>query len=285
MIYFEQQYYEALQGTLKENLRVAGRNGVITIKRQKPAHFEINLLREGLPILRGKKMFPLKPFIELVWMLQGKNDLDFLRKYGVNYWDMFDIGDGTIGNSYGPRLRNFNGFDQLAKAIELLQTDPTSRRIALSFWNPTDDDNSVVPCYSFIQFKVINNFINAYVTQRSGDAFIGVPNDALLFSYLVSLLSYITGLYVGTVYYTINDFHIYEDHLPAINTYLNQYEGWFTLYNKVSPFLSLDFQAYEGRASADINELLNVFVETGFNLTYNFKPYKSNPYIKAKVIK
>lgn len=285
MIHFEQQYYKAILATLKANVRVIGRNDVPVIKCHKPVHFEVNLLREGLPILRGKKMFPVKPFVELVWMLQGRNDLDFLHKYEVNYWDSFDIGDGTIGNSYGPRLRNLNGFDQLAEVVRLLQTDPASRRIALSLWNPIDDENSIVPCYSFIQFKVIDNFLNIYVTQRSGDAFIGVPNDVLLFSYLVSILSYFTGLYLGEVFYTINDFHIYEEHLPAINTYLKQYEGWYTLYTKVYPFLNKNFQAYEGHASTTIDELLEAFVAEDFEFTYTFKPYKSNPYIKAKVIK
>lgn len=285
MIHYERQYYDALKSTLKEGIWVIGRDNVPVFKTRKPVCFEINLMREGIPLLRGKKMFPVKPLVELVWMMLGRNDLEFLHKYGVNYWDMFDIGDGTIGNSYGPRLRNFNGFDQLTEVVRLLQTDPSSRRIALSFWNPIDDANSVIPCYSFVQFKVIDNYLNMYVTQRSGDAFIGVPNDVLLFSYLNIILSYYTGLYTGTVFYTVNDFHIYEEHLPAVNKYFTQYEGWITLYNKVYAYVTHDFQAYENKTSNSIDDLLYKIIGMNFEFIFNFKPYKANPYIKAKVIK
>lgn len=285
MVHYEQQYYNALKSTLKEDIRVTGRGDVPVIKLRKPVSFEINLMKEGLPLLRGKKMFPDKPLVELVWMMLGRNDLDFLHQYGVNYWDMFDIGDGTIGNSYGPRLRNLNGVDQIQHVVDLLITDPYSRRIALSFWDPSKDEDSIVPCYSFIQFKVIDNYLNMYVTQRSGDAFIGVPNDALLFSYLNAILAYYTNLYTGTVFYTINDFHIYEEHLPAINVYLKQYEGWITLYEKVLAFMTRRFREYENKASTTIDELLNSMVAFNFDSIFNFKPYKANPYIKAKVIK
>lgn len=285
MVYYEQQYYEAIKQTLKENFVSLGRNDVPVIKQVRPVFFEITLFREGLPLLRGKKMFPTKPLVELIWMLKGRNDLEFLHKYGVNYWDLFDIGNGTIGNSYGPRIRNFNGIDQLEEVVYLLKNKPTSRRIAISFWNPIADINSVVPCYSFVQFKVIDNYLNIYVTQRSGDAFLGVPNDVLLFAYLLSILSYYTGLYVGSMFYTINDFHIYQEHLPAVNKYLSQYEGWYPMYTKVYPVLTNDFKIYEGHTSKTIDELLDVFIALDFKINYNFKYYKCNPYIKADVIK
>lgn len=285
MIHYEQQYYEALTRTLKDNIRVIGRDFVPVIKMRDPVHFEINLLREGLPLLRGKKMFPVKPLVELTWMMQGRNDLAFLQKYGVTYWDKFDVGDGTIGNSYGPRLRNLNGVDQIQYVADLLKNEPYSRRILLSFWNPVNDEDSVVPCYTTVQFKVIDGYINLIVTQRSGDAFIGVPNDVLLFAYMASLFSYYTGLIVGTVYYTVNDFHIYEEHLPAVRQYMTQYEGWYTLYEKIKPFISVKIHDYIGHPPTSVDEILQAFVDTNFEHVYNFNKYKSNPYIKAEVIK
>lgn len=281
MKFFEQQYYEALNSVLKDGLMRPNRSTGETLTMQAPAQFVINLPIEGLPLLRGKRMFPKKPLVEAVWILSGRNDIAFLNKHGVNYWNLFDKGDGTIGNSYGPRIRNFEGVDQLTTLIDNIKNNKYSRRLDLTFTHPAITDG-ITPCYSYLQFRVIAGYINLYVTQRSGDAFLGVPNDVLVFSYILGFVAYMTGYFVGSIYYTVNDFHIYANHLDPVSKYFKQYMGWRLMFKRVAGYFSYDFTQYNGD-NPDIDDTLQTIIDLNFDIVYNFDKYISNPFIKAEV--
>lgn len=289
MEYFEIQYYNALKRWQKafneQDLLARG----VTVpkpgsKHLAPHTFKINLWTEGLPILRAKKMFPEKVLAETLWIMLGYDDLAFLHKHNVHYWDAFDLGDGTIGKSYGPRLRNLNGVDQLERVIWLLRKSPESRQICISFWDPANDAE-IRPCFAFIQFKVTQNrYLDLAVTQRSGDALVGVPNDALLFSFFLSIIAYITGYIPGIITYTINDFHVYPEHRPQLEKYFEQYPGWRERYVRINANVSRDFREFEGYKSESLQDFLET-IEQSLDFIYNFDNYKSRPFIKTELLK
>lgn len=286
--YFEIQYYKALQRwqrAFTEQKRIEGGGYVPkpVWRHQMPHYFYINTQQEGVPILRGKKMFPEKALAETIWIMLGRNDLAYLHDKNVHYWDEFNLGDGTIGNSYGPRLRNLNGIDQLERVIYLLRNDPNSRQICISFWNPAED-TEIRPCYSFIQFKVIKRMLNMNVVQRSGDALIGVPNDAMVFTFFLAIIAYAAGLFPGIINYTVNDFHVYPSHQEALNAYLAQYPGWREIYTRIESRVSYSFSQWENYQSKSLQEFLEN-VDTAYDFLYDFSAYKSRKFIKVPLIK
>lgn len=272
---FEAQYIRAIDYTLQHGFVKPNRTGINAISANEPVTFRVNVRWEGVPLLRGKKMFPDKPVREALWIMLGRNDIGYLKSHGVNYWDKFDLGDGTIGNSYGPRVRDLNGFDQLEYVANEIKNNPSSRQIVMSFWNPTDDAK-IKPCYGYIQFIVTKNYLNMYVTQRSGDAFLGVPNDAIVFTTMMVVLSNYAGLSPGYLHFTINDFHIYDNHLDAVTKYIRQSRGWRLLYQYVSTFLPYHLKTKQYN---HIQELLDdLAVE---ETIFKFDKYFSEPFIKA----
>lgn len=153
-------------------------------------------MSEGFPILTTKKVFYRQAIHETLWMfIQGSSDCTYLKDNKVNIWAQWlqntpEYPNGTIGNIYGTVLRSFrvdredpnNTIDQLERCIDLIKTDPNSRRIVMTAFDPrfvadaeltfkenVEAGNGVLnPCHSnFIQFKVTNNKLSAYFVQRS----------------------------------------------------------------------------------------------------------------------
>lgn len=111
-------------------------------------------------------------------MLTGRNNIQWLRDHGVNYWNEWENEEGTIGKGYGTQFRNFNGVDQLINVVEELQRNPDSRRTLISLWNPSDlNKTTLPPCHflyhftSYVSDKDGRRYLDLHVTQRSADYF------------------------------------------------------------------------------------------------------------------
>ena len=109
-----------------------------------------------------------------------------------------------------------------------------------------------------------------------------VPDDVLVFSYILGFVAYMTGYFVGSIYYTVNDFHIYANHLDPVNKYFKQYMGWRLMFKRVAGYFSYDFTQYNGD-NPDIDDTLQTITDLNFDIVYNFDKYISNPFIKAEV--
>jgi thymidylate synthase len=110
------------------------------------------------------------------------------------------------------------GVDQLQQCIDLIRTNPTSRRIFMSAWNPCQlNEMCLPPCHVSYQFYVnANNELSCMMYQRSGDMFLGVPFNIASTAFLVSILAHMTGKKAGSVFLCIGDAHIYQSHLDAV---------------------------------------------------------------------
>ena len=329
---FESQYVEALAKCLHDGLPSPDRTGTGT-KRLQHVTFEWS----GIAALRGKKLNLSNAFSELLWMMRGFTTLESLKCRGVNYWDQWVKPDGTFGPIYGAQMRNFGsaigmhsehgpypirGYDQLKECCRQIIEDPYSRRIIMSLWNPNDlKEMALPPCHCFYQFTVVptaddsdfkGHELNLHVMQRSADAFIGVPYDFLLFSFMLQLVTLFCDrqhapLRAGKVYYTCNDFHVYNNHEGAIVQYMKQVvdqrgmakaygaEGlsldtWQGQTFLCCPFFDsfLDKWAglrFGGRETEhdwlDIDDFLAMVWSS--SLVFDFSGYSSQPFIKAPV--
>lgn len=178
--------------------------------------FQIDLEKEGFPILTLRKN-PIKSAIaEQIWFIQGEKDTTYLRKF-TKMWDSFLEEDGTLSSAYGYRWRKYFGRDQLGKLIELLQKEPSSRHGVVITWDPKDDGyggtpKKNVPCPYTFTVNIIGGRLNLHNIIRSNDMMLGCNFDAFGFSLLMCILAQKLNVRPGIYTHSISNAHIYDTH-------------------------------------------------------------------------
>ena len=181
----------------------------------------------GFPILTSKKISFNAARTELLWILQGRTDLKYLEDNGVKYWrpDYERSGrtDETLGPVYGAQWRNFNGTDQLKQLVYNITTNPNSRRLMVSAWNPGQIPFMVLPpCHYAFQVYINNGIMNLMWQQRSADVFLGLPYDITMYGLLLEMLAKGAGLKAGQLIGQLGDCHLYNNHLEQAKVYLDR---------------------------------------------------------------
>jgi thymidylate synthase len=232
------QYQELLKTILERGTRHEDRTGVGTV-----SHFGHQMrfdLRAGFPIVTTKRV----PFRwvaeELFWFLSGDTSEKNLRARGVDIWAewadaehtaRFGREEGDLGPVYGYLWRSFggkypemNGFDQIAWLMNEIETNPNSRRLIVSGWNPEQAGQvDLPPCHTLFQFKIDNGkTLHCQLYQRSADAFLGVPFNISSYALLTHLIAHVCGLEVGEFIHTFGDCHIYLNHLEQVEELLRR---------------------------------------------------------------
>jgi len=196
-------------------------------------------LSQGFPLLTTKKVFFKGVLEELLWFIQGNTNSKDLEEKGVNIWKLnttrefldnlnLDYQEGLGGPIYGWQWRRFGqkylnqdglnqGFDQLEFIINEIKTNPSSRRLFMSAWNPNQlKDMCLPPCHVSYQFYVNNNKLSCQMYQRSADIFLGLPFNIASTALLTHMIAHVTDLGVGKIHLCLGDAHVYEEHLEAI---------------------------------------------------------------------
>jgi thymidylate synthase len=241
------QYHDILRSILEHGTEHRDRTGVGTI-----SHFGFQTrfdLRAGFPIVTTKRV-PFRWIAEeLFWFLSGDTNEENLRARGVDIWQewadaehtrRFGREPGDLGPVYGYLWRSFggqypkrDGVDQIARLINEIETNPNSRRLIVSGWDPRECDNvDLPPCHTLFQFKVEQNrardsratapLLHCQLYQRSADAFLGVPFNISSYALLTHLVAHVCGLEVGEFIYTLGDYHIYQNHLEQVRELLSR---------------------------------------------------------------
>ncbi len=255
------QYHDILRSILEHGTEHKDRTGVGTI-----SHFGFQTrfdLRAGFPIVTTKKV-PFRWIAEeLFWFLSGDTNETNLRARGVDIWKewadaehtrRFGREPGDLGPVYGYLWRSFgghypksDGVDQIARLLNEVETNPNSRRLIVSGWDPRECDNvDLPPCHTLFQFKIeqpgalpIDHptraaragtpvgparapLLHCQLYQRSADAFLGVPFNISSYALLTHLVAHVCGLEVGEFVYTLGDYHIYQNHLEQVHELLSR---------------------------------------------------------------
>ena len=229
------QYHDLLREILAHGRKHNDRTGVGTISRF--GHQMRFNLREGFPIVTTKKV-PFRWIAEeLFWFLSGDTSEANLRAKGVDIWaewaddehtSRFDRAAGDLGPVYGYLWRSFggnypqrNGIDQIARLLSEIETNPNSRRLIVTGWDPrVSEEVDLPPCHTLFQFKVEEESLHCQLYQRSADAFLGVPFNISSYALLTHLIAHVTGLQVGEFIHTFGDCHIYQNHLEQVEELL-----------------------------------------------------------------
>mgnify|MGYP000219966778 FL=1 len=210
-------------------------------------------LEKGFPAVTTKRLAWRAVVGELLWFLEGSTDERRLAEitYGKPREELTDkrtiwtanaeaqgveLGytNGRLGPVYGFQWRNFDGAefnsaphlrgtDQITWLINEIKTNPDSRRLILSAWNPNQIDKMALPpCHTMAQFRVMNGKLSCQLYQRSADMFLGVPFNIASYALLTHMLAQLTGLKVGDLVHTIGDAHIYNNHWDAVEEQLTR---------------------------------------------------------------
>lgn len=229
-----QVYLDLVERVLRNGVRKTNRTGTDTISCF-AEHYTVDL-SEGFPLLTTKKVNFTAMLYEVLWYLSGEDHIRNLRQH-TKIWDAWADENGNLDTAYGRYWRRFpsarwnpdtNAYeveevDQIGKVIELMKTEPHSRRMVVTAWEPGNAFGSKLPpChYSFV-FNVSEGKVNCHLTQRSGDIAIGIPFNLAAYSLITHILAREAGLKVGLFSHTIVDAHVYVNHVDGLKEQLTR---------------------------------------------------------------
>lgn len=185
-------------------------------------------LNAGFPLVTTKKCHLKSIIHELLWFLQGDTNIKYLQDNGVRIWDEWADENGDLGPVYGYQWRNWpapNGesIDQISKLIEMIKSNPDSRRLLVSAWNPAlVDDMALPPCHALFQFYVANGKLSCQLYQRSADIFLGVPFNIASYALLTMMVAQVCGLQLGDFIWSGGDCHLYSNHMQQVEEQLSR---------------------------------------------------------------
>ena len=234
-----QQYLAFLEHICKHGVVKSDRTGT-GVKSIFGYQMRFNLA-DGFPIVTTKKIHFKSVVYELLWFLQGNTNNNYLKDHGVGIWNAWALDNGDLGPIYGKQWRawqapNGTTIDQIQQAIALIKNKPDSRRILVSSWNPADlpDENlsphdnvkagkaALPPCHTLFQFYIANHKLSCMLTQRSADAFLGVPFNISSYALLTYMIAQQTDLGIGEFIWSGGDCHIYQNHTAQIDLQLSR---------------------------------------------------------------
>jgi thymidylate synthase len=246
-------------------------------------------LSEGFPLLTTKRL-PLKAIVhELLWFLRGDTNIKYLKDNGVTIWDEWADANGDLGPVYGKQWRSWPSFeqtgamtinhgenfgktlgvgftgsiDQISNVVNMIKTNPNSRRLIVSAWNPAEvDQMALPPCHCLFQFYVANGKLSCQLYQRSADVFLGVPFNIASYALLTMMIAQVAGLEPGDFVHSFGDTHLYVNHLDQARTLL-------TREPRPLPFMKLN---------PDVKDIFSFRYED-----FELVDYDPHPAIKAQV--
>ena len=220
------QYLDLLATVLERGVRKPDRTGTGTLSL---FGYQMRFdLTRGFPCLTTKKLHLRSIIHELLWFLAGDTNIRYLNENGVHIWDEWADENGDLGPIYGSQWRSWRGpdgrtVDQIAGLLETIRTDPHSRRLMVSAWNPPELDRmSLPPCHCLFQFYVADGRLSCQLYQRSADVFLGVPFNIASYSLLTMMIAQVTGLEAHWFVHTLGDAHLYSNHVEQARLQLGR---------------------------------------------------------------
>ncbi len=219
-------YHDLLKHILSAGIEKKDRTGVGTISTF-GYQMRFDLARD-FPLLTTKKVHLKSVIYELLWFLKGDTNVKYLKDHGVTIWDEWADERGELGPVYGKQWRSWpkidgETVDQITNLIQMIKTNPDSRRLIVSAWNPAEvDQMALPPCHCLFQFYVANGRLSCQLYQRSADVFLGVPFNIASYALLTLMVAQVAGLQPGEFIHTFGDVHIYLNHLEQVHLQLSR---------------------------------------------------------------
>lgn len=287
----ESGYLNLLDDVLQNGEVKKTRNGnVISSFGKMLSFYNIN---DKFPLLTTKKMFTKGIIEELLWFLRGSTNALELQEKGVKIWEgnstreyLDSIGlshyaVGELGPVYGWQWKKFGkpygdnnieGFDQIKYVIEELMKENHSRRAVLSGWNPSQlNEMALPPCHILYTFYKNSHGLHCSMTMRSTDLFLGLPFNIASTAILTHIIASVLNIKAYAISINMTDPHIYEEHINAVKTQLN---------NDILNFPQLEIKKQKPSLDSSVDEKLQWINELKYE-DFIFHNYTSANSIKA----
>ena len=230
------QYHDLLKHILENGTQKGDRTGTGTISC---FGYQMRFnLSEGFPLLTTKKLHLKSIIHELLWFIKGETNIQYLKDHKVRIWDEWADENGDLGPVYGHQWRNWNseGIDQIEVLIDQIKSNPNSRRMIVSAWNPSvlpdttksftenvkNGKAALPPCHAFFQFYVSEGKLSCQLYQRSADTFLGVPFNIASYALFTMMIAQVTDLQSGDFVHTFGDVHLYNNHIDQAKEQLSR---------------------------------------------------------------
>lgn len=240
-------------------------------------------LQEGFPLLTTKKLHLRSILHELLWFLNGETNIKYLVDNGVSIWNEWATPEGELGPVYGKQWRSWQGangqtIDQISEVIKEIKTNPNSRRLIVSAWNPSvlpdpkvapeinaaNGLQALPPCHCLFQFYVHDGKLSCQLYQRSADILLGVPFNIASYALLLMMVAQVCDLEPHEFIHTLGDAHLYSNHFEQVATQLER---------TPHPFPTM-------KINKDIKNIFDFKFED-----FELVDYVSHPHIKAPIAK
>jgi thymidylate synthase len=223
------QYHDLLRLVLEQGQPRTDRTGTGTLSVfGAQTRFDLRTDGPGFPLLTTKKLHIKSIIYELLWFLRGDTNVRYLNEHGVTIWDEWADETGDLGRVYGAQWRDWRGadgvrVDQINNLITQIKSNPQSRRLIVSAWNPAEIGKMALPpCHLLFQFYVQNGEVSCQLYQRSADLFLGVPFNIASYSLFTMMVAQVVGLTPGDFVHTFGDLHLYKNHLEQAHEQLSR---------------------------------------------------------------
>ncbi|MEH6407125.1 MAG: thymidylate synthase [Leeuwenhoekiella sp.] len=239
------QYHDLLKHILENGIQKGDRTGTGTLS---VFGYQMRFdLSEGFPMVTTKKLHLKSIVHELLWFLKGDTNIGYLQENGVRIWNEWADENGDLGPVYGHQWRNWNNeeIDQIKEVINTLKTNPNSRRMLVTAWNPSvlpdtsvsfadnvgNNKAALPPCHAFFQFYVApadpnkpdsKPKLSCQLYQRSADVFLGVPFNIASYALLTLMIAQVCDYDAGDFVHAFGDTHIYNNHIEQVNLQLSR---------------------------------------------------------------
>jgi len=223
------QYHDLLRLVLEHGQARDDRTGTGTLSFfGAQTRFDLRPAGPGFPLLTTKKLHIKSIIYELLWFLRGDTNIRYLNEHGVTIWNEWADNNGDLGRVYGAQWRDWRGeggvrIDQIDSVITEMKSDPQSRRLIVSAWNPAEIGRvALPPCHVLFQFYVQDGELSCQLYQRSCDLFLGVPFNIASYSLLTMMVAHVVDLTPGDFVHTFGDLHLYKNHLEQAREQLSR---------------------------------------------------------------
>lgn len=233
------QYLDLMRHVLEHGHKKSDRTGTGTIS---VFGYQMRFdLSQGFPLVTTKKCHLRSIIHELLWFLKGDTNIQYLKDNKVSIWDEWATEQGDLGPVYGAQWRSWQTpdgrvIDQISQLIHEIKTNPDSRRLIVSGWNPavlpdtkfSPKDNAAMgkqalpPCHTLFQFYVHDGKLSCQLYQRSADIFLGVPFNIASYALLTMMVAQVCDLTPGDFVHTFGDAHLYSNHMAQVNEQLSR---------------------------------------------------------------
>ena len=257
-----------LQAVNEEGLLRDSRNGPVKVFEY-PVTTVYEKPDERVVFYPDRDANPYFHFMEGLWMIAGRNDVEWISRFNASIANYSDDGV-TFHGAYGYRWRKHFGFDQIDIIAEQLRANPDDRRIVLQMWDPKVDlarGGKDFPCNTAIKFRIVDGRLDMTVENRSNDMIWGAYGaNAVHFSMLQEYMAAKIGVSLGHYWQVSTNFHSYMDTLKKHSALLLEKPSSPYHIGEVEPFpMVQDINAWDRE--------LEMFMQEGDNAIGYTEPF------------